>query len=162
MEFFFLYLVVRDFSNDLYDVIVFIIVKIETNVLWINIGEINVELVVTVRTHFSFLRFLLFVFSLSLCLGRCLDSGMNKDGKIHSSIHSLSRMKSLAVQNERGPRQPFPDRHMHITGSFNIKPEVSSSLFIELKIDSDHLVFLYSSGTSNSSLNQPISINSIV
>ncbi|CAF1237144.1 unnamed protein product [Adineta steineri] len=40
---------------------------------------------------------------------RCLDSGMNKD----------------AVQNERGPRQPFPDRHMHITGSFGIKPEPS-------------------------------------
>ena len=34
----------------------------------------------------------------------------------------------LAVQNERGPRQPFPDRHMHITGSFGIKPEVSVSL----------------------------------
>jgi len=30
----------------------------------------------------------------------------------------------LAVQNERGPRQPFPDRHMHITGSFPLKSEV--------------------------------------
>ncbi|CAF0780285.1 unnamed protein product [Rotaria sp. Silwood1] len=40
---------------------------------------------------------------------RCLDAGMNKD----------------AVQNERGPRQSFPDRHMHITDSFGVKPEPS-------------------------------------
>jgi hypothetical protein len=42
---------VLGFSNDQYDVIVFIIVKIEINVLWINIDEINVELVVIVRSH---------------------------------------------------------------------------------------------------------------
>lgn len=87
---------------------------------------------------------------------------MNKDGKIHSSIDSSLKMRSLAVQNERGPRQPFPDRHMHITGSFNLKPEVSISLFIGLKIANDHLAFLHPSRTSNSSLNKPISINSIV
>jgi len=44
-----LILAVLDFSNDLYDVIEFIIAKIEINVLWINTDEINVELVVIVR-----------------------------------------------------------------------------------------------------------------
>jgi hypothetical protein len=41
----------------------------------------------------------------------------------------LYSKKKLAVQNERGPRQPFPDRHMHITGSFGIKPEVKKNNF---------------------------------
>ena len=37
---------------------------------------------------------------------------------------SLTLTVFLAVQNERGPRQPFPDRHVHITGSMSVKPEV--------------------------------------
>lgn len=78
---------------------------------------------------------------------------MNKDGKIPSLLHSSLESRSLAVQNERGPRQPFPDRHMHITGSFNIKPEVSNHVFIRSEIVNDHLVSLCSSGISDSSLN---------
>ena len=77
-------LVVLGFSNDQCDVIVFIIVKIEINVLWINIDEINVELVVIVRSH-SF-RFILCTKYLFIYIGRCLDAGMNKDGKINIGL----------------------------------------------------------------------------
>ena len=51
---------------------------------------------------------------------------MNKDGRFSTLLCFLLICNGniLAVQNERGPRQPFPDRHMHLTGSFGIKPEV--------------------------------------
>lgn len=58
---------------------------------------------------------------------------MNKDGRIDNcSLFKIVFEKWLAVQNERGPRQPFPDRHMHITGSFAIKPEVKQIRSINL------------------------------
>jgi len=80
----FFILVVLVFLNDQYDVIVSIIVKIEINVLWINIDEINVELVVIVRSqYFLFISFIKYFF---IYIGRCLDAGMNKDGMINIGI----------------------------------------------------------------------------
>ena len=79
-------LVVLAFSNDRFAEIVSIIARIEINVWWINIDEINAEPVVIVRiaitrdTHTDLTLF-------SIHLGRCLDAGMNKDGEWRLICH---------------------------------------------------------------------------
>lgn len=93
-------LVVLGFSKDQYDGIGFIIVKIEINVLWINIGEINAELVVIVRILLFVVNFhsQYFVF-FCILLGRCLDAGMNKDGRIH--IIKLNEVLLLDIEIDK-------------------------------------------------------------
>ena len=63
---------------------------------------------------------------------------MNKDGRFNKvsyyRISFFSFISKLAVQNERGPRQPFPDRHIHITGSFGVKSEVKILMSILMYI----------------------------
>jgi hypothetical protein len=71
--------------------------------------------------------------------------------------------KKLAVQNERGPRQPFPDRHMNITGSFGVKSEVKILMLVRIDIRiSINLVIVCSSGTSDTFVCYTISINTII
>lgn len=70
----------------------------------------------------------------------------------------------LAVQNERGPRQPFPDRHMHITGSFPLKPEVKEpfAFRFDRDIEYPHLAIVCPSGHSDSFDWQSISIHTFI
>jgi hypothetical protein len=88
---------------------------------------------------------------------------MNKDGRITDrSLSEIEFEKYLAVQNERGPRQPFPDRHMHITGSFPIKPEVKQILSLDIHIYIHNLAIVCSSGNSNSFIWKSISIITLI
>jgi hypothetical protein len=91
---------------------------------------------------------------------------MNKDGKILCSISiCLIEFDCLAVQNERGPRQIFPERHSDFTCSAQVKNEVDiSNMFTDSMFNAIEMFQVYHRTCNNASnpIGQNVSVDIIV